>query len=262
MTDSADDYPPLSALNDLLYCERRCALHRIEEVWVENAHTLSGTLSHKRADKPVEWKCENGREVHGMWLKSDRLRLVGKADVVEFHPLVVPPSGGVPASGERGGVSPLVAASEMENELTRSLTASRSPNEKNAPPEGGTTNLNEVPFPVEYKRGKRRKWDNDDVQLCAQAICLEEMLGVEVPRGAIFHIKSKRRREVVFTDKLRKKTETTAARLHELIASGVTPPAVLKPQCDGCSLRDVCLPELSDQTARVERYCREMFQVK
>lgn len=232
---ATDDYPPLSALNDLLYCERRCALHRIEEVWVENAHTLSGTLSHQRADKPVEWKCENGREVHGMWLKSDRLRLVGKADVVEFHPFVVPPLGGV--------------------------SAAYSPNEQTAPPEGGTTNLSDIPYPVEYKRGKRKKWDNDDVQLCAQALCLEEMLGVEVPRGAIFHIQSKRRREVVFNDKLRKKTEATVARLHELLASDITPPAVLKPQCDGCSLREVCLPELGDQVARVERYCRELFQV-
>ncbi len=260
---TGDDYLPLRSLNDLLYCERRCALHRIEEVWVENAHTLSGTLSHKRADKPVTWEsASGGREVHGVSLKSDRLRLVGKADVVEFQPFVVPPSGGVPTSGERGGVSPLVAASEMDDELTRSLTASRSPNEKKAPPEGGTTNLNEVSYPVEYKRGKRRKWDNDDVQLCAQALCLEEMLGVPVPAGAIFHIKSKRRREVLFTDKLRKKTEAAAARLHELIASGITPLAVLKPQCDGCSLREVCLPELADQSARVERYCRELFQVE
>src|SRR5436309_2977871 len=99
-----DDYLPLRSLNDLLYCERRCALHRIEEVWVENAHTLSGMLSHKRADKPVDWKCENGREVHGMWLKSDRLRLVGKADVVEFQ-CVIP-------KGERGGVSPPTGMSE------------------------------------------------------------------------------------------------------------------------------------------------------
>ena len=218
-----DDYPPLRSLNDLLYCERRCALHRIEEVWVENAHTLSGTLLHKRADKPVEWKCDSGREVHGMWLKSDRLRLVGKADVVEF---------------QCGPLSPKADAANSPEDLR-----------------------NEVPYPVEYKRGKRKKWDNDDVQLCAQAMCLEEMLGVSVPRGAIFHIKSKRRREVVFTDKLRKKTEATAARLHELIASGVTPAAVLKPQCEGCSLREVCLPELGDQAARVERYCRELFQV-
>ena len=231
VTQPEDDYLPLRSLNDLLYCERRCALHRIEEVWVENAHTLSGTLSHKRADKPVDWKCDSGREVHGMWLKSDRLRLVGKADVVEFHSV--------------GQVSNLPAAEA-------SSTVSEAGRLETCPT---------IPFPVEYKRGKRKKWDNDDVQLCAQAICLEEMLGVSVPRGAIFHIKSKRRREVVFTDKLRKKTEATAARLHELIASGVTPPAVLKPQCDGCSLREVCLPELGNQTARVERYCRELFQV-
>jgi len=244
MDDSAsDDYPPLSALNHLLYCERRCALLRIENVWVENAHTLSGTLSHQRADKPVDWKCENGREVHGMWLKSDRLRLVGKADVVEFQ--------SVTSTGERGGVSPPVVLAVAKIEHTGGLTPPRSPEE----------NQHEVPFPVEYKRGKRRKWDNDDVQLCAQALCLEEMLGVPVPRGAIFHIKSKRRREVIFTDKLRKKTEAAAARLHELMASGVTPAAVLKPQCEGCSLREVCLPELADQTARVERYCRELFQV-
>ena len=242
-----DDYLPLRSLNDLLYCERRCALHRIEEVWVENAHTLSGTLSHKRADKPVDWKCESGREVHGMWLKSDRLRLVGKADVVEFQSRPLSPR-----------------ADDLENRTAtvRERPASSEPDRSAGPlPDGRGTAANETPFPVEYKRGKRKKWDNDDVQLCAQAMCLEEMLGVPVPRGAIFHIQSKRRREVVFTDKLRKKTEATAARLHELIASGVTPAAVLKPQCDGCSLREVCLPELADQTARVERYCRELFQV-
>lgn len=139
-----------------------------------------------------------------MWLKSERLRLVGKADVVEF--------------------------------------------------------LSDVPYPVEYKRGRRKKWDNDDVQLCAQAMCLEEMLGVDVPRGAIFHIKTKRRREVEFDDKLRRKTEDAATRLHELIAAGVTPPAVLKPQCDGCSLRAICLPEMSSRIADVGQYMREMFQ--
>jgi CRISPR-associated exonuclease Cas4 len=233
MPEFTDDYPPLSALNDLLYCERRCALHRIENVWVENAHTLAGTLSHKRADKQVEWKCENVRAVHGMWLKSNRLRLVGKADVVEFQQSA--------AQGDRF----------------------------NSPerPESCCAQIVPVPFcayPVEYKRGKRRKWDNDDVQLCAQALCLEEMLGLPpggVPAGAIFHIRSKRRREVVFTDKLRAKTEAAAARLHELIAAGVTPPAVLKPQCDGCSLRQVCLPELPGGSI-VMRYCAELLKVE
>ncbi len=207
---TGDDYPPLSALNDLLYCERRCALHRIENVWVDNAHTVSGTLSHERADRPVTWANTTGvREVHAMWLRSDQLRLVGKADVVEFHP---------------------------------------------------QTNGPEVPFPVEYKRGKRKKWDNDDVQLCAQAICLEEMLGVEVPCGAIFHIQSKRRREVAFTPALRAKTLATAQRLHVLLASGITPPPVLKPQCQGCSVHDICLPSALIEEQRIRTYLDELLQ--
>jgi CRISPR-associated exonuclease Cas4 len=168
-----DDYLPLRSLNDLLYCERRCALHRIENVWVENAHTLSGTISHQRADRPVDWKCDGGREMHGLWLKSDRLRLVGKADVVEFHPV----AGGRRSCGAVG----------EDGVIREDASAGASPSRLIG---------NEVPFPVEYKRGKRRKWDNDDVQLCAQAMCLEEMLGVDVPCGAVFHVKSKRRREV------------------------------------------------------------------
>jgi CRISPR-associated exonuclease Cas4 len=205
-----DDYQPIRALNDLLYCERRCALHRIENVWVDNAHTVSGTFSHERADRPVDWKCGNGREVHGMWLKSDRLRLVGKTDVVEFHPQADGP---------------------------------------------------DVPFPVEYKRGKRRKWDNDDTQLCAQALCLEEMLGTAVPRGAIFHIKTKRRREVVFTPTLCSETEATARRLHELISSGITPPPVLKPQCKGCSLLEICMPKALERTKTLNNYMRSLWKI-
>ena len=81
-----DELLPIRSLNDLLFCERRCALHRIEETWVDNAHTLAGEISHKRADQPVAWQCAPGvREVHALWLKSDRLRLVGKTDVVEFR---------------------------------------------------------------------------------------------------------------------------------------------------------------------------------
>lgn len=210
MFEPPDDYPPLSALNDLLYCERRCALHRIENVWVDNAHTVLGTMDHRRADRSVDWKRGEGREVHGMWLKSDRLRLVGKADVVEFHP------------GAEGV---------------------------------------DVPFPVEYKRGKRRKWDNDDVQLCAQAICLEEMLGVCVPRGAVFHVRTKRRREVEFKASLREKTIRAAARLHELIASETPPPPVVKPQCQGCSLADLCLPKVLSRDEAISTYMRTLWSI-
>ena len=104
-----------------------------------------------------------------------------------------------------------------------------------------------VPYPVEYKRGKRRGWDNDDVQLCAQALCLEEMFGCGVPAGAVFHAASRRRREVRFTDGLRDLTRVTIASVRKLIEERRLPRAVVKPQCEGCSLRPDCLPELSER---------------
>ena len=83
--------------------------------------------------------------------------------------------------------------------------------------------------PVEYKKGKRRRFDNDDAQLCAQALCLEEMFGRPVTQGAIFHAASKRRREVQFTAELRKFTEDAAAELHRLVETATVPLAVFKP---------------------------------
>jgi CRISPR-associated exonuclease Cas4 len=100
------------------------------------------------------------------------------------------------------------------------------------------------PVPVEYKKGPRRKFQNDDIQLCAQALCLEEMFACEVPAGYIYHAASRRRREVLFDWRLRDQTERAIRAVRELLASGITPPAELKPRCDGCSLRRVCMPEL------------------
>ncbi len=97
--------------------------------------------------------------------------------------------------------------------------------------------------PVEYKKGPRRRFDNDEAQLCAQALCLEEMFDVPVPAGAIFHAASARRREVVFDDALRARTRAALAGLRAVLAHGHAPPAELKPQCEGCSLHGVCLPE-------------------
>lgn len=107
------------------------------------------------------------------------------------------------------------------------------------------------PFPVEYKRGKPKTHRADEVQLCAQALCLEEMLGAAVPAGALFYAQTRRRTEVPFDAELRRLTEETAARLHRLFASGVTPRAVREPKCDHCSLLDVCLPESSSHSARL-----------
>lgn len=116
-------------------------------------------------------------------------------------------------------------------------------------------------FPVEFKRGKRRKWDNDDAQLCAQALCLEEMFHISIPSGAIFHAESKRRREVEFTPQLRTVTETAVTELHALFASGRVPPAVFKPACTECSLFAVCLPRATGESDRAARLTRQLFKV-
>ena len=97
--------------------------------------------------------------------------------------------------------------------------------------------------PVEYKKGPARRWSNDHAQLCAQALCLEEMFGLSIPSGLIFHAASALRTEVVFDPALRTLTLDALAGLRTALAQSAGPPAVLKPQCDGCSLHGVCLPE-------------------
>jgi CRISPR-associated exonuclease Cas4 len=98
-------------------------------------------------------------------------------------------------------------------------------------------------LPVEYKRGKPKKDDCDRVQLCAQALCLEEMLGISIPNGALFYGEKRRRHEVAFDEDLRATTEATACRLHKMIDSRITPTAVREPKCESCSLLQLCMPD-------------------
>ena len=114
-------------------------------------------------------------------------------------------------------------------------------------------------FPVEFKKGRRRKFDNDDAQLCAQALCLEEMFELDIPRGAIFHASSKRRREVVFTEDLRRLTERAIEAVHRLVEGETVPNAIHKPQCSACSLFDHCLPEITSAPSALARAYRDVY---
>ncbi len=115
--------------------------------------------------------------------------------------------------------------------------------------------------PVEYKKSKRRAFENDDVQLCAQALCLEEMFQANIAAGAIFHAASKRRRDVAFTSDLRDRTEAAIRELRALFACGRVPPADLKPACEGCSLKPVCMPEITSLPPRLATVESHLFQV-
>jgi CRISPR-associated exonuclease Cas4 len=184
--DFDDDALPISGLQHLAFCPRQWALIHLEQVWVENLRTAEGRQLHDRADLPGESRRARVRTVRGMSLRSERLHLTGRADIVEFRP---------------------------------------------------------EPYPVEYKRGRSKPDDCDRVQLCAQALCLEEMLDTAIACGAIFYGNPRRRQEIVFTPELRARTEELAATMHRLYLSRQTPPAEPGAYCSSCSLVDVCLPQ-------------------
>lgn len=207
---SEDELVPLSALQHLIFCERQCALIHIEQVWADNSLTVEGSLLHERADSAAVESRAGVRIARGLALRSLRLGLSGKADVVEFHGI---------GDDQHGTTLPGFSGHWS-------------------------------PFPVEYKRGKPKRDESDRVQLCAQALCLEEMLGVPVPAGALFYGRTRRRFDVVFDTGLRARTETACARLHELLLSGRTPVVVREPKCARCSLLDICKPDAPGRSAR------------
>lgn len=107
-------------------------------------------------------------------------------------------------------------------------------------------------IPVEYKKGKRRKFENDEIQITAQALCLEEMFETEISSGFIYHASSKKRREVLFDENLRNETFKIIEKVRNLLLDRTIPSAEYKPRCEGCSLYNICLPKLSDATERKE----------
>lgn len=119
-----------------------------------------------------------------------------------------------------------------------------------------------LPFPVEYKRGRPKKDNSDRVQLCAQAMCLEEMLKTSIPGGALFYGKTRRRQDVVFDPLLREETEHAARRFHELVRRGETPKAVYQKRCEKCSMVDLCLPKTTCKSRSIDQYLIEAMREK
>ncbi len=119
----------------------------------------------------------------------------------------------------------------------------------------------EVPYPMEYKHGSRRQREHDDLQLCAQAMCLEDMTGQAVPRGAIFHYKSRRRREVIFTPTLRRQVEEAVTAIRSLLAEKKLPPPVNDRRCEKCSLKEACMPQVTESRNREKRLLANLFEV-
>lgn len=116
-----------------------------------------------------------------------------------------------------------------------------------------------LPFPVEYKRGRVKSHQADEAQLCAQAICLEEMLCCKIPESALYYGETKRRTTVILSDDLRQLVYKAAAEMHALARRGYTPKAKPGKSCGACSLKDLCLPVLS-RRERVANYLQKALE--
>lgn len=120
---------------------------------------------------------------------------------------------------------------------------------------------NTVPFPVEYKRGKPKLDNCDKVQLCAQALCLEEMLKVRILEGALFYGKIRHRQDVRFDEALRNETKETVSRLHKFIKYRITPKPNYTEKCDSCSFVNLCLPKTIEKNISIKGYLDKEIKV-
>jgi len=209
------DLLPLSALQHICFCERQCALIHVEQVWLENRFTAEGRIMHERVDLGKTESRKNVRAALAVSLRSLRLGLVGKADVVEFHREKVP----------------------------NGKVAWR-------------------PFPVEYKRGRPKKDNCDKIQLCAQALCLEEMLGQRIENGALFYGKIRRRQDVPLGEALRTQTKEMAERLHALFNLRKTPEPIFDRRCPNCSFFAYCLPKTLNGKKSADSYLKKIREAK
>ncbi|MCX8496602.1 MAG: CRISPR-associated protein Cas4 [Akkermansiaceae bacterium] len=226
-----DQLLPLSALQHWLFCPRQCGLIHLEQVWAENKFTAEGQVLHQKAHEGADESKAEVRITRSLSVRSFALGISGQCDVVEFHLA----SGS--ASGDlRGEISDLRGrASETADELHEGDFKSQTLNLKSATPRV---------LPVEYKRGKPKLHRADEVQLCAQAMCLEEMLEVTIRNGFLFYGEKRRRTPIEFDSSLRQLVSATAAELHAMIASRETPLAEYESRrCDACSLIELCQPK-------------------
>ena len=107
-------------------------------------------------------------------------------------------------------------------------------------------------YPVEYKRGRKGEWDNDELQVCAQALCLEEMTGKSIATGYVYYAQSHQRQKVEISEVLREEAVATISAIQILIQTGRMPPASYSKRCQGCSLYAQCLPQAADKLRRYQ----------
>lgn len=211
----------LSGIQHIAFCERQYALAYIEDQWQENLLTLQGHRLHERVDDPFESEKHNDTIfLRGVNILSYKLGLYGKADLIELK------------------------RTNVANQMSIQLD--------------GYDGYWMVK-PVEYKRGKPKPDVYDEVQLCAQVFCLEEMYEVSIPQAEIFYGEPHRRSIVEINSSLRNLTIQHAQRMHQLFVTGVTPKPIYKKHCHSCSLFNICKPKQISNSISVKDYLSKML---
>ena len=214
-----DEMLQLSGIQHYVFCPRQWALIYVEQEWIDNQLTAEGNMLHENVDNPF-LRETNGSPVitlRGIRLESKTLGFSGIADAIEIHP-----ESDAPAS---------------KKELLKSKKYSA--------------------VPIEYKRGKRKVSDCDRLQVAAQAMILEEMLDIEVSRGAVFYWSERRREYFDIDDNLRSYVLKASREMHSLLSAKLIPSADKNKGCKNCSMLDICLPELSNKS--VAKYLKSHF---
>ena len=201
---SDDDMLMLSGIQHFRFCPRQWALIHIDQQWADNRLTMEGHILHKRVEDPFyRQKCGDFISLRSVSVASRQLGLYGLTDVVELHP-----------------------TDDVENSIKH-------------PKYPGLW----LPYPVEYKHGRLKRNEVDEVQLAAQAMCLEEQYGIKITCGAFFYGEIRQRVEVSIGDDLRFIVTECANNMHEVFRLGQLPPASPGKYCSKCSLNDTCLPQ-------------------
>lgn len=216
-----DDLLMLSGIQHFSFCQRQWALIDIEQQWEDNYLTLEGDWLHRNVDKP--FAMERNKDtvlLRSVAVVSFRLGLYGIADLLELHPSL---------------------------DKAKAISVPKYP---------GLWQ----PYPIEYKHGKPKSDETDEVQLCAQAMCLEEMYNIHIDKGAFYYEQIKHRTEIIFTDTLRKLVEEYAEQMHRLFESAITPQAQYQAKCRSCSINNQCFAISTKRAMNTKQYLNQLIQ--
>ena len=201
-----DDMLMLSGIQHYRFCPRQWALIHLDQQWEDNRLTIEGQLLHKHVDDPFyRQKCGDHIALRSVNIASRELGLYGITDVIELTP---------------------------SDDETDTISHPKYPGYW-------------IPVPVEYKHGKPKLHEEDEVQLVAQAMCLEEMYSINIASGAFYYAEIRHRVEIEITPRLRNIVMECAREMHEIFRNRRIPGVSVGKSCNKCSLIDICIPQIN-----------------